>query len=248
MIMLGSREYYKWFAIIPGFIIGDLLGAASAFFLVQELIATKATVNAAQDNLEFELALLRICTLLIKADGVVDKVEVDTVRSFFVKMFGASKSNQIFRDHKASRNTYKLEELIEIIRNELDPNKFYSIIQMLFAIAAADGYISIEEERLIIKVGLKFGLSNDLIMNIKSQFIKSETKSKTYNATTIESLNVLGLKPGSPKDQIKTAYRKLAKEFHPDKLAGMSQGIQDLAKEKFQMIQQAYEYLNKNYV
>ena len=97
-------------------------------------------------------------------------------------------------------------------------------------------------------MGLKFGLSNDLIKNIKSQFIKSETKSKEYDQITVESLNVLGLKPGSSKDQIKTAYRKLAKEFHPDKLSGMSQGIQDLAKEKFQMIQQAYEELNTNYV
>ena len=40
----------------------------------------------------------------------------------------------------------------------------------------------------------------------------------------------------------------ILKEFHPDKLSGMSQGIQDLAKEKFQLIQEAYEYLNKNYV
>jgi len=28
----------------------------------------------------------------------------------------------------------------------------------------------------------------------------------------------------------------------------MSEGIKNLAKEKFQMIQDSYEYLNKNYV
>ena len=47
--------------------------------------------------------------------------------------------------------------------------------------------------------------------------------------------------------EIKSAYRTLAKEFHPDTLSGMSKGIQDLAKEKFQLIQEAYEYLSKNY-
>ena len=45
----------------------------------------------------------------------------------------------------------------------------------------------------------------------------------------------------------KSAYRTLAKEYHPDKLAGMSDGIKNLAKEKFQLIQESYEYLNKNY-
>ena len=38
---------------------------------------------------------------------------------------------------------------------------------------------------------------------------------------------------GATKDEIKSAYRSLAKEFHPDKLNGMSQGIKDLAKENF---------------
>ena len=64
----------------------------------------------------------------------------------------------------------------------------------------------------------------------------------------IDSLNVLGLKPGVTLVEIKKSYRSLAKEFHPDKLSGMSQGIINLAKEKFLLIQDSYEYLNKNYV
>ena len=64
----------------------------------------------------------------------------------------------------------------------------------------------------------------------------------------IDALKILGLKEGASKDDIKSAYRKLAKEFHPDKLAGMSEGIIKLAKEKFQEIQSSYEYLNNNYV
>ena len=61
-------------------------------------------------------------------------------------------------------------------------------------------------------------------------------------------MNILGLKKSASADEIKTAYRSLAKEFHPDKLSGMSQGIKDMAKEKFQLIQEANEYLQKNYV
>ena len=60
--------------------------------------------------------------------------------------------------------------------------------------------------------------------------------------------DVLGLSKSSSSSEIKKAYRKLAKEYHPDKLSGMSEGIINLAKEKFQLIQESYEYLTKNYV
>ena len=64
---------------------------------------------------------------------------------------------------------------------------------------------------------------------------------------TVEHLSVLGLKPGVSSDVIKKAYRDLVKEYHPDKLSGMSDGIKNLAKQKFQEIQNSYEFLIKNY-
>ena len=89
-----------------------------------------------------------------------------------------------------------------------------------------------------------------VFISIKNQFIraKHKTQSKKYNQETIDALRVLGLKAGVSVSEIKTAYRSLAKEFHPDKLFGMSEGIINLAKEKFQLIQNSYEYLNKHYV
>ena len=76
----------------------------------------------------------------------------------------------------------------------------------------------------------------------------SKSKSNQYDQKIVDSFNVLGLKPGADENEIKASYRSLVKEYHPDKLIGMSDGIKQLAKEKFQMIQEAYEYLNKNYL
>jgi DnaJ like chaperone protein len=47
---------------------------------------------------------------------------------------------------------------------------------------------------------------------------------------------------------IKKAYKTLAKEFHPDKLSGMSEGMQNLGKEKFQQILNSYNYLKAHYI
>ena len=73
------------------------------------------------------------------------------------------------------------------------------------------------------------------------------TSKKNYSKIS-EYLQLLGLDETATAAEIKRAYRTLAKEYHPDKLIGMSEGIINLAKQKFQEIQAANEYLIKNYV
>ena len=59
-------------------------------------------------------------------------------------------------------------------------------------------------------------------------------------ATAAKDLySVLGLSKGAPADEIKKAYRKLAKEHHPDKNPGDA-----AAEERFKEIQTAYDVLS----
>ena len=242
MVAIFDYKYYKWAAIIPGFIIGDFIGAIAAYFLVQEIMINK------EQDIDFEIALLRICSMVIKTSEGINQSEVDTVRRFFKNTYGVKRTNKIFNDVKTSPlKHYTLNQLVNVIKEKTIPTKYYSIMQLLFQIAAADGNISKEEEDLIVLVGFEFQYTKDRIDAIKSQFVRVKTRSKKYSQETIQNLSILGLKGGASKSEIKSAYRTLAKEFHPDKLTGMNQSIQDLAKEKFQMIQSAYEYLEKNY-
>ena len=119
---------------------------------------------------------------------------------------------------------------------------------MLYAVAASDGAIAKNEDLFIEDVAIQFGYTKQRLQSIRNQFVRNKTKSNTYSQKIMDSLGILGLQPGVTISDIKSAYRSLAKEYHPDKLVGMSTGIKDLAKEKFQMIQEAYEHLNKNYV
>lgn len=52
---------------------------------------------------------------------------------------------------------------------------------------------------------------------------------------------VLGVPKNATPDEIKAAYRKLAKQYHPDKYVGNP--LADLAAEKFKEINEAYETL-----
>ena len=50
---------------------------------------------------------------------------------------------------------------------------------------------------------------------------------------------VLGVSPSSTEDEIKTAYRALAKKYHPDNYADSP--LSDLASEKMKEINEAYD-------
>ncbi|NME82718.1 J domain-containing protein [Clostridium sp. SM-530-WT-3G] len=55
---------------------------------------------------------------------------------------------------------------------------------------------------------------------------------------------VLGVKPGASQDEIKSAYRKLIKKYHPDQYG--DNPLKDLAQEKMIEINEAYDALTKN--
>lgn len=55
---------------------------------------------------------------------------------------------------------------------------------------------------------------------------------------------VLGVKPGASQEEIKSAYRKLVKQYHPDQY--VDNPLKDLAQEKLVEVNKAYEMLKNN--
>ena len=235
-------KYYPYVALIPGYIVGDLIGAVSSFLLVREFLSPK------KNEVTYELALLKLSSLLIKSDGSVDRNEVLFVQAFFNKTFGNRKSKLLFKQLKEMNLSSNISVLVSILKSNVTPVKYYSIIQFLFALASSDGKISRGEDDFIYNVAEELGFDRDRVNQIRNQFVKKKSTSNKYSQEIINHLGVLGLKGGAAESELKSAYRNLAKEYHPDKLAGMSDGIKNLAKEKFQEIQDSYEYLMKNYV
>ena len=60
---------------------------------------------------------------------------------------------------------------------------------------------------------------------------------------TLNPYDVLGVKPGASEEEIKKAYRKLSRKYHPD--ANINNPNKAQAEEKFKEVQQAYEQIMK---
>ena len=60
------------------------------------------------------------------------------------------------------------------------------------------------------------------------------------------SYEILELTPDATQEQISKQYRKLVKQYHPDRVAHLGAEFQELAHDKMLELQEAYEHLTKS--
>ncbi len=72
---------------------------------------------------------------------------------------------------------------------------------------------------------------------------RTETQGRTGERTMLDPYSVLGVPRNASDDEIKKAYRKLSRKYHPD--ANINNPNKDQAEEKFKEVQQAYEQIMK---
>ena len=71
----------------------------------------------------------------------------------------------------------------------------------------------------------------------------SYQRTGTYTSNRSRYYRILGLKDGASQEEIKKAYRQLAKEHHPDKFVNASDSEKKFHENKMKEINEAYENL-----
>lgn len=204
-------------------------------------------------------SIMALAAIVAKSDGAITKQEVSFLRQFVSKQFGIvgeelDSYGAAFNYGKNHPNEYKdFTDIIISFYNRRDI--MISIAYLLVAIAMQDEAISPKEDNQIRKILLELGLSEYEYSSIKASFVKNESYYHSYDSATgfgqtQDSLikkycEVLGVDERASMGDIKKAYRKLVKEYHPDKLAAesMPKEYVEFANEKIRQINQAYEYL-----
>lgn len=185
---------------------------------------------------DFAISLLVLIAAVMKADGKVVRSELDYVKAFLVGRFGedsASEGLKILRD--LLKQSIPLRDVCVQIRQNLDYSSRLELVHLLYGIANADKQVDERETKVIDEIVYYLGISSEEHKSIKNMFVKS------YNS----SYYILGLEPEASIDEIKKAYRKLAVEYHPDKVSYLGEDIKKSAEEKFKKINQAYEEIKK---
>ena len=218
---------FRFPGALLGFFLGTLIEAGSSGRIRTSFQTTRASAQ------EFELRLLALASMVIKADGKTTQSELDYVRTQFVQFFGKDRANEIFRVYNAEFKKSGVTA-IEIGQFLVTRTRYEARLQMLdflFRIAKADGKVSQREVEKLFEIAGYMRISSPDFNSIKAMFI----------AQTDSAYTILEVSKTSTVAEVKKAYRDLVKKHHPDRVRNLGPAAEKAAKEKFQRIQQAYE-------
>lgn len=193
-------------------------------------------------NVAFFVSVFSMLAKMAKADGRVSEAEIRSVESFMEQQLhldekGREFAINIFRSAVNSPEPFENFARQFYYRFQYDPELLEMMVDMLLRVGYADGEMTRAEEEIAYSAALIFGISSSSF-----EFMKSR-----YGRVTKKTYSVLGLDENASDPDIKSRYRKLVHEYHPDKLAakGVPDEFAKYARERFGEIQSAYEEIRK---
>jgi DnaJ like chaperone protein len=197
------------------------------------------------DRNSFLFALLVLASYIIKADGRAMHSEMEMVRQMLRQNFGeqaVSQGNDILGrlfDEQKRLGWTQFQQTVRDCCQQVNRNTTYSqrlqLLNFLVLIAQADGQVPQSEMTALRQVAQWLGMSPqevDSMLNLGHDDLESAYK-------------VLGVSPTASDDEVKRAYRRLALEHHPDKVAALGEDVRRAAEKKFQEINAAKERIWK---
>ena len=182
-----------------------------------------------------DLALLQaLCPLFVevaRADAPVTQIEVRVIREFFEHRLSFNDPAMIeVKDAlKAAiaAPVGDVEAMTTRARPLVKPSIRVEVVRSLYDVGMVDGDLQRSEQDVLKRIVNTFNLSDEQLQQITAE----------YFGAGDANYAVLGVQPGASDDEVKSAYRKLAAEHHPDRAKD--------GGEKFRQVKDAWDAIRK---
>ena len=236
-----------WVALGPiGGIIGAWIGSMMGNDEGQSGSSSRLFSDTAEGNRNsFLMSMLVLASYIIKADGRIMHSEMELVRQWLRANFGevaVQQGDQILRrlfEASKQQGNERYEQNIKDSCLQISMNMEYSerlqLLNFLVMIAQADGFVDQAEVTALKNIAEWMQVPAeeiDTLLNLDKDDLESAYK-------------VLGVSPDATDDEVKRAYRRLALEHHPDRVAALGDDVRKAAEKKFQEINAAKERIWK---
>ncbi len=243
----------KWIGALFGFIFGHgFFGALSGFFigsLFDNLFSSLSHGDSKRpesvSSNSFLLSLMVLAAHVIQVDGRIMHSEMELVRRFLRNNFGETGLKdgermllQLFEQRKHMSSEDWNEKIVRTCRqlsSAMSEEYRLQLLAFLCELVKVDGNVSTLEIDTMKQLAVAMGLSASVI----DQFLNLGGNSLE------EAYKVLGITPNASDDEVRKAYRKMALQHHPDRVATLGEDVQKAAQKKFQEITEAKDRIFK---
>ena len=165
--------------------------------------------------------------------------QVAVINNFFMKNLSYGSSDLKSLDSLIKEVESKkpdIDRFVKEYKESCRNNYNLLLLALCYQITLVGNDLDVDTQFLIKKIGVELGLSYDQHNEIRAKYSLAPFKTPFH---------VLGLSSGATNDEIKKAYRKLASQCHPDRVAMEDEKTVHEAHLKFLEVQSAYQELEK---
>ena len=237
-------NFIKWIGGGLGWALGGPIGGMVGFLFGSmfdsmngdEFEYKNTTGQPATTPGDFSVSLLILSAAVMRSDEKIMKSELDYVRNFFLRQFGADYTErQMLMLREILKQEISLPEVCQQIRQYMDYPSRLQLLHFLFGVAWADGTYHPKELETIEEIGRLLGIRLPDYSSVKAMFVKDTTSAYA----------ILEITPDASDEELKKAYRKMAFKYHPDRVTHLGEDIQKAAHGKFQELNNAYDEIKK---
>ena len=187
-------------------------------------------------TIDFMASLLVLLASVMKADDRLLRSELEYIKRFLRNQFNKDDANNyIILYREILKQEYSLHQVCKQIQRSMDHPSRLELMHILFNLSAADGQTHQKEIDVIELIARYLNISANDFASIKAMFVKSTTS----------SYEILGIDPPATNVEVKKAFRKMAKKYHPDKVIHLGKELQESAEEKFVAVNKAYKAIKR---
>ncbi len=186
-------------------------------------------------SVAFTIAVIALGAKMAKADGLVTRDEVSAFRQVFTIPAGEERNAARVFD-LARQDVAGFEEYARRIARMFGTGHgtLVDLMEGLFHIALADGRYHPAEDDFLARVSEIFGLDARAFRSLRARHVEGADP---------DPFAVLGVDPGAPMGEVRTAWRRAVRDSHPDAMIarGVPEEAVKLAERRLIAVNRAWE-------
>lgn len=199
----------------------------------------------------FVFLLVNILVKIAQADGHFTKAELQTMLNFFQynlrydqdQMYWVKELIKEARDQQAGMN-----ELLQEFRDSFAYEPRLILLELIYQIIHLKQPVDESEIQQARNIATFLYITAYDQRTIEAKYTYRGQQGTTAGTGSEEQCYaILGLEPGEDFSAIKTSYRKLSMQYHPDKVGHLGEEFKRVAEEKMKEINMAYDFFKKKY-